>query len=1352
MRRLPGSGDRLGRFTLLRELGRGATSVVYLARVEGREVAVKILRPDLLERPDVRCRFHEQAEAAARVEHPNVVRTLGGELVVESGRTYGLLVMEHVEGRTLRELLGTWGRVPEGLVREIARQVATGLAAVHGAGLVHGDLRPENVLLTGDDRVRIMDLGVAGSIDGAAAVARDGRHAGSLPYTAPELFAGSEASSASDLYALGVLLHELLTGDVPFRYADVPALLHAHLRMEAPRADERLPDLSGFLVEVIATLVAKDDRLRFESAEALASVLESGEASAWWAERERRVRRRTAGVPRVPVRRETALIGRGAELGRLVDAWQRARAGAGSTVLLSGEPGIGKTRLVDALLDAARGDDAHLLYGAYTPPGGAGGLTEAVHAVFGSARLEDALAPYLATAPALLPALVAALRGEVPEAPIPEDAFQAALVHLLRGLARERPVLWVVEDLHFATAAARRRVLALARGLTDHRALLVLTARPGLPDDVVRDLGRVEGFGHLVLPRLEPADVTGLVGDAWRNRTLAERLGPRIARSSDGVPLFVLEILRDLEARDCIIRLPDGACVETRGIGRIEVPSAVRQLVEARLSACTTAERAILDAGAVQGFEFDPHLCAAVLERPPVALLHDLVLIERRLGVVRAAGRHYRFDHHQVQEVLRERLPPRLEEELHAALADAIAARAGTDTPDGATCVLLCEHYLRGGRGDAALRLLDAAFEHLASSYRHDEAAALARRALDHADLLRGAGRVDLLLRMAERLHLLGHVEEERRALDEAARIAEADGDVVWRARVGADLGRHLSRTAHYDEAVSVLERAIAWARAAGEKATELRAHAELGGVHARRGALAAARAQFETQRDLAHELGDAVEEARAVGNLGTVWSEEGRPEEAEACFSHHLAVARRTGDRQGECVAGGNLGILLATGGRYEEAQRRLEQQLELARAIGDRHGEAKATGSLGYVAGRQGRHAVALAHHERHLALAREIGDRLSEGLASANLGHVFLDLGRYEEARTCLEDWLEISREIGSRTGEARATGQLGFVSLAQGLPSHAREHFERWLELARTLGDRAGEGHALGYLGEVALGEGRFAEAQDLFERRLALGQTLGDRRGVGLAQSGLGRVALARGEAQAAARHFERHVAAARDEHDRQGEGAARGSLGLALHALGRHEEGRDECERSLEIAREVGDRTGEAHALGALGTIDAVLGRQADARRSYETRLAVAEEIDDRRGRGEARLQLGRHLLEHGEAGASAAYLRGALRDARATSATETEVLAACHLATVDAAARYEAEHLLAACEDRLGPAVLVEGHFALFRATGDAAHRGAANTHLDALLARAPRGRAEALLASVPLYRAVRAAGPGAT
>jgi len=1075
-------GKTLGAYRIESELGSGGMGTVWLATGDGHRYAIKVIHSHLLESPGFFKRFLREAEIGQAVRHPNVVRCYDADALMVDGEQQNFLVMEYVEGQTLRDLLEELERVPEELCRHIGREVAKGLAAIHEAGVIHRDLKPENVLITPQHEIKIMDLGVARLADEAIRLSQSGAFVGSIHYAAPEQFkaGGGDLDGRADLHALGLILYELSSGTHPYLADAVTQVLRRILNDQPRRLGELNPQLSAFFEEVAHTLLAKDREMRFPSSKALLQVLERGEESTWWRGRAQALRAETKRpLRRIRIPRDTAVYGREAELGKLNDLYDRTRDGDGQIVLIEGEAGIGKSRIVDEMVGRLQqnGEDLNFLFGSY-PPGGAataaGAWSTAYREQFGAEGLEETLTGYLSTTPVLIPAFCALLRGEPPpegKEPLTKDSIQTVFVHATRALARERPTVVLVEDLHFSPEEGLAMFASLALAVPEHRILLIGTTRPGIPDRWRANLERLQHVARIELQRLGPKDLSSMLIEAFHSEKLAHELGIRIARKSDGNPFFVFEIIRGLRDGKFIARSPDGTWASTRVIEEIQVPSSVQDLIGARIADLQEEDREMLDVAACLGFEFDPRLVAEVLGLPPIPALRRLADLERPHRLVRSQGRNYAFDHHQVQESLYAHLNENLREEYHAAIGEALEARH--PAPDGVTAVSLCEHLLKGRRGKESLRHLEAALDHLEKGYLNDQAVALADRALDMEGLLTGDRRAEVLLKKAARLELLGRRDIEEDTLDEAVALAEKLGDPGLRARV----------------------------------------RRALGACHALLFRIEPAQEQLSISRDLFREIGDREGEARATGSLGNVLWFTGRYEDAREHYESALAIARETGDRRSEGSATGNLGGVFWNLGRYDEAREHMERALTIAREVGDRRGEASATGNLGSVFRSQGLHEEAREHAERYMAMVREIGDRRGEGHATGKLGSAMGSLGRCEEAREHFESWLAIDREIGDRQGEASALQNLGPLHRLMGAIDRAKQQLEESLAIAREIGDRRSEGTALCELAELAEMSGDTELAKRLCLETLAICREIDDPRGIALTLTVLGRVLL-----------------------------------------------------------------------------------------------------------------------------------------------------------------------------------------------------------------------------------------------
>ncbi|MHC4222400.1 MAG: protein kinase domain-containing protein [Planctomycetota bacterium] len=1129
-------GEILGAYRLVCELGAGGMGTVYLAEDgSGARLALKVVHPHLLRASTSRDRFLREGKIGRRIRHPNVVTTHGVEEIELNGKSALVLAMEYVEGQTLRRLLEDLGQVPEELCRHIAIEVSKALEAIHGEGVIHRDLKPENVLITPDHVVKVMDLGVARLADETVGLSQTGTFVGSVLYGAPEQFRSDEPDARADRYALGLVLYELSTGKHPFAGDDIGAVVRRHLEETARPPSLVNPQLTPFFEEVVLTLLAKDRGERFDSTASLREVLERGEQSEWWIERARSIRSATKQpLRRIRIPRETALYGRDSELDELRVLFGRAEAGEGQVLLIEGEAGIGKTRLVDEFVGLLRqeGRELNFLFGSY-PPGGAataaGAFSTAYREHFGSESLEETLGEYLKVTPGLIPAFAALLRGEATprgEEPLGKDALQAVFVHATRALAEERPTVVLIDDLHFAPEEGRALFAALSLALQGHRIFLVGSSRPGLPEDWVADVERLDQCSWLGLSRLGPKDLAGLLMDAFGSERLAEELAYQIGTKSDGNPFFAFEIIRGLREGQFITQKPDGTWVKTQVIENIEIPATVMDLIQARIADLDDDQRNLLELASCCGYEFDPRIVGEALGMGRIPALQKLGRVEKSLRLVRSAGAKYLFDHHQVQEALYEGLSQPLREEYHAALAETLEAREHTDDQRGATAVELCRHLFLGGRGAKAGLYLGAALDQFEEGYLCDALIDLAQRALAEPGLLQGRERIEVLLRTRNALDSLGLREKEREVLDEAVALAADSGDAALRSRAEHELGGHLFRVSQYDEARTRFRKAFRLAREAGERRIEAQAMGSLGAISFNLGQFERARRFLARHRALAREIDDRRGEASATGNLGIALKNLGRSEEAREHLELHLALSKENGDRRGEAIATGNLGLVYSILGRSNQARSLFERCLSLSREIGFRHGEASATGNLGNALFELGLYDEAQAQHDRHLALCRETSDRRGEAIATGNLGVLSRTLGRYEDALAQFEAFLFFSRAIGDQRGEGLALDSLGRLWLTLGDLNASRRHLEKSLKVLRRIGARRSEGSVLHSLGALAEQEGDEGEAARLLGEALDLYRETEYRVGESGIRIALGRLAANRGQEEAAAAHLD----------------------------------------------------------------------------------------------------------------------------------------------------------------------------------------------------------------------------------
>ena len=259
------------RYELEELVGTGGMSSVYKAhdRLLERNVALKVLHEHHTADGDYVERFRREARAVAQLSHPNIVTVIDrGE---QDGRQF--IVFEYCDGENLKSLIEREAPLPERQAIELVQQIARALGFAHANGLIHRDVKPQNVLLDGDGQAKVTDFGIARSVDVHGTLTQTGTVMGTSDYISPEQARGAHADEQSDVYSLGAVLYELLTGEVPFRGDNFVAVAMQHINQAPPSVREVRPDVSPRLDAVIARAMAKEPRRRFESMDELCAEL-----------------------------------------------------------------------------------------------------------------------------------------------------------------------------------------------------------------------------------------------------------------------------------------------------------------------------------------------------------------------------------------------------------------------------------------------------------------------------------------------------------------------------------------------------------------------------------------------------------------------------------------------------------------------------------------------------------------------------------------------------------------------------------------------------------------------------------------------------------------------------------------------------------------------------------------------------------------------------------------------------------------------------------------------------------------------------------------------------------------------
>jgi tetratricopeptide (TPR) repeat protein len=1027
-------GRRMGDKFVLREvIGTGATGHVFRAdqTTLGRTVAVKVLREHLASDPEVVKRFHDEALAASRLNHPNTVAVIDyGQ--TDDGRLY--IAMEYLRGRTLTQILRHEPRMPLGRAVALVSQVLDALEEAHAAGVVHADLKSDNIMVeplrTGTDLVKVVDFGIAriieaqpvGDAEAGSSTQEPRAICGTPEYMAPEVILGADLTGAADQYGAAVVLYELIAGVTPFAGGGTLEVLTKQLREPPPPIGPRRPDLvfPEALEAALQRALAKDPVDRFPGVAELRAALQAAvrEARApaaslpdavvrvcpacgaknptrfkFCPECGERVDGLPAEVPGAPMvssdpRTETMrwappqpalfplpMVGHSAELTQAETFL--AGAGASTTMLITGAIGAGATRLVHELYRRVGETGTNVIIAGPDPSG-----------------LSQTFYPLRAAVAAILdlpPMFTADVVGERLEA--------AGLSH------RDAPGL---TELMGEEGALSQLDVAVRRRECFAATLRVLRAaawRGGRAALIFEDVDEYDPLSIELLHRLaeHPLDTPVRV-------LLTAREGSNVAqRWPEGVTrvllqplepvhlLVVAEHLRQAHQAgspdaDTLMRVSDGVPARLEHAVRhffeggdlASAPVSLPDLIALRLARLPASVRVALQAAAVLGHEAPlfalQRVCAdeGVDEADLTAALGLLATH----GLVELDGDVVAFGHPLVRDVVYDAMPADVRRALHRSYAETLPAHV---TPTA----ILGHHAEHAGLHDlAVVRLLAAGdeaerhFDDHGAATMYQRALACARRALGHGDSQHEpADRLrDMLtaaIKLAEALRLCGNFTLARGVLDEASLLCDGSHRALE-----AQLKR---AQAHLAVAVGAPERALAPVREAiglamttGSLELLAALYLDAATVHARRGEPAEAARELLEGIDFV-TVGEGVKARsgprslwRMAVRLAELQLAAGQRREAIVVAQHALRHALRAHSAVGRGRVNTLLASLYEAEGDLAAAERHRSAAIEEMRLLGDR----RTTAELLMAAANTGQMRVNFDGLEEAQVLAAEIG----------------------------------------------------------------------------------------------------------------------------------------------------------------------------------------------------------------------------------------------------------------------------------------------------------------------------------------------------------------------------------------
>lgn len=816
-------------------------------------------------------------------------------------------------------------------------------------------------------------------------------------------------------------------------------------------------------------------------------------------------------------------VGRRAELAQLLSYAEKASQGHGCCVLLSGEAGVGKTRLIQEFSSHVRSQfSCHVFDGRcgaigklpYHP------LAEIAHEMMNRYSPEK-LKTFEPSLLSEVAKLVPEIRVSIPNLPSnPPLSPQQEHLRFFEGIAKfltsfadtenRKPTILFLDDLHWADEASIDFLSFFLQRIKTQPLLIIGAYRvEGINEGhFLHKLVQSEDLKDIVsviaLPRLGLAEVGEFVSKLPLKANQSEVFHGHLYHETEGNPLFLVLTLQHLFEKG-ILRVDGDAWqlnIERLGSDRAGLPLLLKDLIRQRLSLLGEAEMKLLRLTSAVGRAFDAPLLEQAWDGPRDQCLATLAKLVNAQLLFEDHG-HYEFSHDKIREVVYNEMSPQQQQLMHQRVLHALEQlRVDRLEPIAG---LLARHAYKAGQWKKALEYSLQALKTAVKEYRLVDGLELAEMGLKCIQKLEVCGenlsytvqrRFELLSQQFEILDFLGRRTEQERDLDEMQKLAEQLSDAHKQALIFRKRGDLYKKLGKYPEAQEATSKALELYKQLGAREGQGGCLNDLGNIYESSGKYEEALHCYKQQLEIGQEINDKLMQANSLSNTGIVYRVLGRHEEALKTYQRAIEIFRELGNLRSEAAVLNNMGIIYWLLVNHDKALESYQLALGISQAIGDRANEASAVTNIGILYHVMGRYEEALHQGQLAIEICRQLGDKRGQAQNLLNLAAAYLYLGKYEEALQASQECFRLAQKIGDKQSEGASLSNMGIVYRILGRYEEARECVQQGLKVFREIGYKLAEGLGLQSMANLFFELKRYTEALETCAEAKAIFEKLG----------------------------------------------------------------------------------------------------------------------------------------------------------------------------------------------------------------------------------------------------------------